>query len=403
MNNPRGESAYGSKPIVSLLDTDYYTFTMMQPVLHHYPTADVEYELIVRSDEDLRPYAAEIRSQLAELAEMSFTDDQLRYLESKPYLKPDFIRFLGLYRFNLRYIHVGEENGQLSIRVRGPWLHCIMFEQPILAMVSEIRNKHVYPDVILTDVATQLYKKFDWLQTNLSDDEMKYLKVADFSTRRRLSFEGQREMVQIMKRDFPGTFVGSSNVHLAREFDIPALGTMAHQWIMAHQQLGPRLRDSQSVAMDVWVREYRGELGIALPDTITSDVFLGDFDKFFAKLFDGVRHDSGEPVAWAEKFIRHYQMLGIDPMTKTLIFSDGLNFEVVARIIRALAGRIQFSFGIGTNLGNDVPGVKPLSIVMKMTRCNGEPVAKISDEPSKIMCRDEGFKTYIQQVFGLIA
>lgn len=403
MNNPRGESVYGNKTIQSLLDTDFYSFTMLQPVLHQHPSADVEYELIVRSDEDLRPYTAEIRREIDALVEMQFTEDQLRYLETKSYLKPDFIRFLGLFRFNHRYIHVGEENGQLSIRVRGPWLHCLMFEQPLLAMISEVRNRNVYPDVILSDVSTQLYKKFEWLEKNVSLDEMKYLKVADFATRRRLSYEGQREMVEIMISDFPGQFVGTSNVHLAREYNIPSLGTMAHQWIMAFQQLGPRLRDSQTAALEAWVKEYRGQLGIALTDCISTDVFLNDFDLYFGKLFDGMRHDSGKPVEWAEKCIAKYNSLGIDPMTKTLIFSDGLRFEVCVEIIRALAGRINFSFGIGTNLGNDVPGVKPLSIVMKMTHCNGQPVAKISDEPSKIMCRSESFQKNIQQVFGLIA
>jgi nicotinate phosphoribosyltransferase len=403
MNIKRGESAYGNNIIQSPLDTDFYTFTMMQPVLHQWAEAEVEYELIRRTSEDLRPYIPEIRAEVERLSEMSFTDDQLRYLEQKSYMKPDFIRFLGLFRFNLRYIHISAEHDVLTIKIRGPWLHCIMFEQPMLAMISEIRNRHVYPDVTLEDVTQQLYSKFDALRANLNDDELKFLKVADFGTRRRLSYEAQREMVEVMHKDFPGTFVGTSNVHLAREFNIPALGTMAHQWIMAFQQLGPRLRDSQNVALDSWVREYRGELGIALTDCISSDVFIQDFDKYFAKLFDGVRHDSGDPLVWANKFIDHYKKLGIDPMTKTLIFSDGLNFDVCAKIIRELAGKINFSFGIGTNLACDVPGLKPLSIVMKMTACNGQPVAKISDEPSKIMCMDESFKGYIKQVFGLNA
>ncbi|MFK4132334.1 nicotinate phosphoribosyltransferase [Pseudomonas luteola] len=395
------ESVYGKHPIQSLLDTDFYSFTQMQPILHQFPDAHVDFEFIARTDEDLRPYVAEIRQELEYLAEMFMTEDQLRYLAQRSYIKPDFIRFLGLFRFNLHYIKVSEENGQLSIKVRGPWLHCIMFEQPVLAIVSEVRNRHVYPKVSLEDVTTQLYKKFDWIRDNMSAEEISYLKVADFSTRRRLSYNAQREVVEIMIKDFPGTFVGTSNVHLAREYDITAIGTMAHQWLMAFQQLGPRLRDSQSAALEAWVKEYRGELGIALTDCISSDVFIKDFDKYFAKLFDGVRHDSGDPVVWAEKFIAHYRKLGIDPKTKTLIFSDGLNFQECQRIISALAGRIGFSFGIGTNLGNDVPGVKPLNIVMKMTHCNGQPVAKISDAPGKIMCRDPSFEAYIKHVFGL--
>jgi len=176
---------------------------------------------------------------------------------------------------------------------------------------------------------------------------------------------------------------------------------MAHEWIMAHQQLGPRLIDSQIAALDCWVREYRGLLGIALTDCITMDAFLRDFDLYFAKLFDGLRHDSGEPVAWAEKAIAHYQKLGIDPMTKTLVFSDGLNLPRSLEIFRALRGRINVSFGIGTNLTCDIPGVAPMNIVLKMTDCNGAPVAKISDEAAKTQCRDHNFGTYMRHVFNV--
>ncbi|MBI6727070.1 nicotinate phosphoribosyltransferase [Pseudomonas syringae pv. actinidiae] len=397
------ESIYGDRINASLLDTDFYTFTMMQAVLHQHPDAEVEYEFIERNGEDLVPFISEIRKGIEDLADMQMTDDQLRYLEQKSYMKPDFIRFLGLFRFNLRYIKVSNEDGQLSIKIRGPWLHCIMFEQPVLAMVSEIRNRNVYPGVTLDQVTTQLYKKFDLLTAKASAEDLSFLKVADFATRRRASFLAHNEVVEVMKRDFPGEFVGTSNVHLAREHNITALGTMAHQWLMAYQQLGPRVRDSQVAALDSWVKEYRGDLGIALTDCISSDSFINDFDPYLAKLFDGVRHDSGNPLIWAEKFIAHYKRLGIDPMSKTLIFSDGLSFDVCLGLIKALKGRIKFSFGIGTNLGCDIPGVKPLSIVIKMTQCNGAPVAKISDEPKKIMCRDETYKNYIMSVFGISA
>ena len=192
--------------------------------------------------------------------------------------------------------------------------------------------------------------------------------------------------MHILKRDFPGRFVGTSNVHLAREFDLKPIGTMAHEWLMAHQQLGPRLIDSQIAALDCWVREYRGLLGIALTDCITMDAFLADFDLYFAKLFDGLRHDSGDPLEWAEKAIAHYEKLGIDPMSKTLVFSDGLDLAKSLRLYRALSGRIHVSFGVGTNLTCDIPGVEPMNIVLKMIACNGQPVAKISDTPGKTQC-----------------
>ncbi len=239
---------------------------------------EVEWEFRCRNSEDLRPYLAEIRYQIERLAELSLSPDQLGFLERISFMKPDFLRFLGLFRFNLRYVQTGIENGELFIRLRGPWLHVILFEVPMLAIVSEVRNRYRYQTVILEQAREQLYRKFDWLTANASSEELSELQVADFGTRRRFSYRVQEEVVSVLKHDFPGRFVGTSNVHLARELDMKPLGTMAHEWIMAHQQLGPRLIDSQIAALDCWVREYRGLLGIALTDCITTDAFLGDFD-----------------------------------------------------------------------------------------------------------------------------
>ncbi|UPF06212.1 nicotinate phosphoribosyltransferase [Pseudomonas mosselii] len=396
------DSVFGPRIIQNLLDTDFYKITMMQAVLHNYPNAEVEWEFRCRNDEDLAPYLAEIRYQVEQLADVSVTHDQLAYLEKIPFIKPDFIRFLSLFRFNLRYVQVGlDDAGQLAIRVRGPWLHVILFEIPLLAIISEVRNRYRYREVLIEQVGERLYQKLDWLRAEASDDELAGLQLADFGTRRRFSYRVQEEVVHILKRDFPGRFVGTSNVHLAREYQIKPIGTMAHEWFMAHQQLGPRLVDSQAAALECWVREYRGQLGIALTDCIGMDAFMKDFDLYFAKLFDGLRHDSGEPLAWAEKAIAHYQRLGIDPRGKTLIFSDGLDFEKMLMLYRALHGRINVSFGIGTNLTCDIPGVRPMNMVIKMTACNGAPVAKISDSPSKTQCRDENFVAYLRHVFNV--
>ncbi|GLZ87872.1 nicotinate phosphoribosyltransferase 1 [Metapseudomonas resinovorans] len=393
------DSAFSGRIIQNLLDTDFYKLTMMQAVLHNYPNAEVEWELRCRNDEDLTPYLAEIRFQIEQLADISITPDQLNFLERIPFIKPDFIRFLSLFRFNLRYLQLGIDNGQLCVRLRGPWLHVILFEIPLLAIISEVRNRYRYRDVKLVQARERLYRKLDWLSANASDDELAGFQLADFGTRRRFSYRVQEEVVHILKRDFPGRFVGTSNVHLAREYDIKPIGTMAHEWLMAHQQLGPRLIDSQIAALDCWVREYRGLLGIALTDCINMQAFLNDFDLYFAKLFDGLRHDSGDPLQWAERAIRHYEKLGIDPQTKTLVFSDGLDMPRALALYRALRGRIQVSFGIGTNLTCDIPGVDPMNIVIKMTACNGQPVAKISDEPGKTQCRDENFVAYLKHVF----
>lgn len=392
-------SAFADRIVQSLLDTDFYKLTMMQAVLHNYPNVDVEWEFRCRNGEDLRPYLGQIREQIERLADLSISTEQLAFLEQISFMKPDFLRFLGLFRFNLRYLNLGVENDQFYLRIRGPWLHVILFEVPLLAIISEVRNRNRYPQVRLAQAREQLHRKFDWLRAHASDDELAELQVADFGTRRRFSYGVQEEVVKVLKADFPARFVGTSNVHLAWKLDIKPLGTMAHEWIMAHQQLGPRLIDSQIAALDCWVREYRGLLGIALTDCITMDAFLGDFDLYFAKLFDGLRHDSGDAVVWAEKAIAHYRKLGIDPMTKTLVFSDGLNLTRSLEIFRALRGRINVSFGIGTNLTCDIPGVAPMSIVLKMTDCNGQPVAKISDEAAKTQCRDPNFVSYLRHVF----
>lgn len=399
------ESAYNREGslIQSLLDTDYYTFTMMQAVLHQHPNVDVEYQFIVRSKENLSHLIPEIRVELEKLASQRIREDELRFLFNRrfrEYLTEDFEQFLGLFRFNLRYILVNEVDGQLNIRVRGPMLHCIMFEQPVLALVSELRNREKYPEVELEDVTRRLYQKFDWLEKNVSKDELAEFRVSDFSTRRRLSFKAQREVVDIMRRDFPGVFVGTSNAHLAYEFDLPLIGTMAHQWLMVHQQLS-RLRESQNAALENWVREYRGRLGIALTDCISTDFFLKDFDLYFAKLYDGLRQDSGNPIVWADKVLARYAQLGIDPMTKDLMFSDALNFEKCIPILRHVRGRAKFGFGMGTSLACDVEGVEPLSIVMKLVRVHGEPVVKFSDDPIKNVCEDASFLQYAANVFGV--
>jgi nicotinate phosphoribosyltransferase len=393
------ERVFAEHIVQNLLDTDLYKLSMMQAVLHNYPNVDVEWEFRCRNGEDLRAYLPQIRQHIEHLCELSLSDEELAFLENINFMKPDFLRFLGLFRFNLRYLYTSIENDQLCIRLRGPWLHVILFEVPLLAIVSEVRNRARYPNVTMDQARDQLYRKFDWLRSNASSDELAELQVADFGTRRRFSYAVQEEIVTCLERDFPARFVGTSNMHLARKLDVKPLGTMAHEWVMAHQQLGPRLIDSQIAALDCWVREYRGLLGIALTDTITMDAFLTDFDLYFAKLFDGLRHDSGDPILWAEKAIAHYRRLGIDPRTKTLVFSDGLNLENSLKIFRALRGRIQVSFGVGTNLTCDIPGVEPMSIVLKMTDCNGQPVAKISDEAAKTQCRDENFVAYMRHVF----
>jgi nicotinate phosphoribosyltransferase len=189
-------------------------------------------------------------------------------------------------------------------------------------------------------------------------------------------------------------------VLFAMKLGLTPLGTMAHEYLQASQALGPRLRDSQTFAFESWAKEYRGDLGIALSDVYGMSAFLRDFDMYFCKLFDGARHDSGDPFSWGERMLDHYVRNRVDPRTKTLIFSDGLTVPRTIALYQQFKGRCQLAFGIGTNLTNDL-GYEPMQIVIKMVRCNGQPVAKLSDTPSKNMCEDEKYLAYLRQVFDI--
>lgn len=387
--------------ITSLLDTDWYKLTMMQGVHHKYANASVVWEFRCRNAEDLSPYLDEIRDQVDSLRSLALTPAESDYLGSFAYMSPDFIRFLELYRFCPDYVAMYMDGSDLCIVIDGPWTHSILFEIVILAIISEVRNRVLYPDASVDQAVAQLRDKFAALRRDYTPDQLADFRLADFGTRRRLSQPVHEAVIEVLVNEFPGQFVGTSNVDIARRYGLAPMGTMAHEWVMAHQQLGSRLVDSQRAALEAWVQEYRGHLGVALTDTINIDAFLADFDLYFAKLFDGLRHDSGDPLVFADKCIRHYEAMGIDPMSKTLIFSDGLTFDDAMTIKSRLAGRIQTSFGIGTSLTCDLPGVKPMNIVIKMVSCNGQPVAKISDEPGKAATHDPEYLHYLKSVFNV--
>lgn len=390
------------KPVIrSLLDTDLYKLTMMQAVLHHYPAAEVEYTFKCRTESvELMPLAVEIREQIKHLCKLQFSDSEIHYLSSIYYLKPDFVQFLKLFQLNNDYVKLGKDkNGQLEISIRGPWLHTILFEVPVLAIVEEVYSRHHHGNLDMKEGQRRLLEKTELIK---SHPLREHFKLMEFGTRRRFSREWQQHVLEHFNRAIGEKLVGTSNVYYARELGLKPLGTMAHEYLQAFQALGPRLVDSQKVALDVWAREYRGDLGIALTDVVGIDAFIGDFDRYFAKLFDGVRHDSGCPFEWADKVLSHYQKLGIDPKTKSLVFSDGLNIPLAFELLEKYYQKINVVFGVGTNLTNDV-GIQPLSIVLKMTRCNGQPVAKISDSPGKTMCKDEAYLNYLKSVFKLSA
>jgi nicotinate phosphoribosyltransferase len=387
--------------ITSLLDTDLYKFTMMQAVLHQHPAAHAEYRFRCRTPGvDLGRVVDQVSDAIDALCALRLDDGELDYLRGLRFISPDFVDFLRLFRFDRRHVELGrsdDEPGGLSLRVRGPWLHTILFEVPLLAIVSEVYFRETAGPVDVDEGLRRLRAKCARLNAAVGYEDCR---VSDFGTRRRYSAEWHARLLPEMAAILGEKFSGTSNVHLARQLGLVPQGTMAHEWLQAFQALGPRLRDSQVAAFDSWAREYRGDLGIALTDVIGLDAFLADFDLYFAKLFDGVRHDSGNPVEWGERMLAHYARLRVDARGKVFVFSDGLDIDRVMQLYGHFRGRCRMEFGVGTNLTNDV-GPAPLSIVMKMVRCNGQPVAKLSDSPGKTMCDDPGYLAYLRQVFGL--
>jgi nicotinate phosphoribosyltransferase len=394
--------------ITSLLDTDLYKFTMMQVVLHQFPGAQVEYKFKCRNPDidvstgqasrNLAVYASEIRDEIRSLCSLHFQDAELAYLQSLRFIKSDFVDFLGLFKLNEKYITVTPlTSGEIDITIRGPWLHTILFEIPVLAIVNEVyfRNTQKLPD--LQEGRRRLDVKIGQLQA----DGLKDLKIADYGTRRRFSMAWHEEVLRVLSARLgsnpastAGQFAGTSNVLFAMKLGLTPLGTMAHEYLQACQALGPRLRDSQIYAFESWAKEYRGDLGIALSDVYGMSAFLRDFDLYFCKLFDGARHDSGDPFQWGERMLDHYLSKRVDPRSKTLIFSDALTVPRTIELYQQFRGRCQLAFGIGTNLTNDL-GYVPLQIVIKMTRCNGQPVTKLSDTPSQDMCDAPKYLAYL--------
>ncbi|AWB33804.1 nicotinate phosphoribosyltransferase [Orrella marina] len=386
--------------IRSLLDTDLYKFTMMQVVLHHFPSAQVQYRFWCRTpDVDFGPFIDEIEREIDALCEVRLREDELDYLRSLRFIKSDFVDFLGLFHLPRKSIHVspGDKPGELSIVVEGAWLHTILFEIPVLAIVNEVYFRHRIPEPDLELGRARLMEKVEMVK---QASDLPAFRVAEYGTRRRFSHAWHDEVLRALKARMGPSLAGTSNVYMARRHGLTPMGTMGHEYLQACQALGPRLRDSQVFALEVWAKEYRGDLGIALSDVYGLEAFLRDFDMYFCKLFDGARHDSGDPMEWGERMIEHYRANRVDPLSKTLVFSDGLNFSRALELARRFAGRIQVSFGIGTNLTHDL-GHEPLQVVMKMVRCNGQPVAKISDEPAKTMCDDPAYLSYLRHVFDL--
>ncbi|WP_144629901.1 nicotinate phosphoribosyltransferase [Bordetella genomosp. 13] len=390
------------QPVIqSLLDTDLYKFTMWQAMLHRHPATQAEYTFVCRNRPayPLAELAQDVRRELDHLCSLSLQPDELAYLGGLRYIKSDFIDFLRIFRYQRAFIDVRTDGDDLRIVARGPQVHIMGFEIPVLAIVNELYFRRFDQQEAIAEGTRRLDAKIAQLQAFAQEAPRAHpFEFFDFGLRRRYSGAWQRQVVARLRAELPRYFKGTSNVLLAKDLDLVPIGTMAHEYLQTFQALGVRLRDFQKTALEEWVQEYRGDLGIALTDVVGMDAFLADFDLYFAKLFDGLRHDSGDPGEWGEKALAHYARLRVDAHAKRLVFSDGLDVSRALALYRQFGDRTQLGFGIGTHLSNDV-GLTPLNIVMKLTAANGQSVAKLSDTPGKTLCNDETFLAYLRQVF----
>lgn len=371
------------KPISSsILDNDFYKFTMQHAVVKLFPYAKGRYQFINRGKHEFpENFADRLREAIDDMAKLKLTHKEKEFLrETCPYLDPTYLDFLQGYRYDPSEVTIEQVGNEVKVSIEGFWYRTILWEVPIMALICELfyqeTKQERHADELVIQTVEDKIKKYHDLD----------IVFAEFGTRRRHSYEVHDLVVKTLKEKGEGTFIGTSNVYLAMKYNTKPIGTHAHEWFMFHAaKYGYKM--ANNMGLEHWTEVYRGDLGIALTDTYTTEVFFEQFDKKFAKLFDGVRHDSGDPLEFGDKTIAHYQKLGINPLTKTIIFSDGLNYDKVERITEHCKGRIGLSFGIGTDLTNDV-GLKPMNIVLKLTEAKPENadwtgVVKLSDEPKK--------------------
>ncbi len=394
--------------ITSLLETDMYKFSMGQAIFHQFPSYMTMWDFKCRNKgvRFTHEMVEEIRAQIKAYCALAFNEDELAYLKSIEWIKRDYVDYLRLWhpRFEEFTIRETDEGCGLEIETFGTWANTSFYEIPTLAIVNEVyfRMANDY-DKLLASFKERADKKVQ----ALVDGTFSVGGFSEFGMRRRLSSEAQEYVIKkiIAAQKNPGfkdsSFVGTSNVFLAKKLDVKPIGTMAHEFVQCVGQGNRKQNPAYSnwFMLEAWVKEYGVLNGIALTDTVGTDVFLRDFRKTYATLFSGVRHDSGDPYAWGEKLIEHYKSLGIDPKTKSLMFSDSLDFERASAIYAHFKDKARVAFGIGTYLANDTD-VEPLNIVMKVTECNDGPVAKLSDVEGKNMCKDPAYIDYLRRAIN---
>lgn len=368
--------------LTSILDNDFYKFTMQYAVVKLFPKAKARYQFINRGKHQFpEGFATRFREAVDHMATLQLTKaEKLFFAKTCPYIDPTYFDFLQGYHYDPEEVEIIQEGGDLTVKIEGYWYRTILWEVPLMSLICELYyemtgQKRVDDEEVMKIVHDKMYK-YDKLN----------ITIADFGTRRRHSLAVHDLVIKALKEHPSKTFIGTSNVHFAMKYHTKPIGTHAHEWFMFHAaKYGYKM--ANLVGLENWSNVYRGDLGIALSDTYTTEVFFKQFDKKLSKLFDGVRHDSGDPIEFAQMTIDHYLSKGINPLTKTIIFSDGLDYEKVVKIVEFAKDKIGFSFGIGTDFTNDV-GLDRMNIVLKMTEAfpdEGEwtPVIKLSDEPKK--------------------
>lgn len=374
--------------IKSILDNDLYKFSMQNAVITLFPRAKVRYKFINRTSTVFPSnFNILLQEEINKMSSLIVSEEELKYFQKiSYYLPPTYFDFLRGYKYNPDEVKIELNEGKLEITIEGYWYRTILWEVPLLAMISELyfktTNQTIWEERKIIDIASQKAVFFEEIEANF----------ADFGTRRRYSHHNQDIIVKTMKENAPKHFVGTSNVYFAYKYGLTPIGTQAHEWIMFHAaKYGFQL--ANKLSLENWVKIYRGDLGIALSDTFTTETFFDSFDTKLAKLFDGVRQDSGDPFVFGDNLIEHYKKCRIDPTTKTIVFSDALTPNIVKDLFYYFKDKIRVSFGIGTNLTNDV-GVIPLNIVIKLNEAQPEgrkwtPTIKLSDAKGKYSGSEE--------------
>ena len=398
-----------SQIITSLLDTDLYKFSMGQMYLHQFTNVNVEWHYKNR-DSDTRKFTSEmvdeIKWQIKKFCELKFSAEELDYLKNTcSWLSSDYISFLTIYQPQYSHFSIGlTATNDLNLWIRGPQFLVSYYETPVMSIISEVWFKMALSENQYKEAEQEIYNRLNDKLSKLEHNIYQIGTFSEFGTRRRFSkstFENIIAAFTHAKNNSKlgsSNFVGTSNVEMAMKYHIKPVGTMAHEAIMLFQgfpEYNPAY--SNKLMMEAWHKEYGTENGIYLTDCITTDCFLLDFNKINAKLFDGVRHDSGDPYEWGNKLISHYKKLGIDPLTKTLLFSDALNFEKATALNKYFNKNTKVAFGIGTYIANDSGIVNAMNQVLKVTEVNGVPVCKLSDTAGKFMGKSENYRDYLKR------